>query len=77
MGISREVGRERERVNIMGDPNEMKQLGTFGCLQPLLFDTVADLSLGLAFGEVTFNNSRVAFIDLDLLLVIGLEVPQL
>lgn len=54
-----------------------KQLSTFGCLQPLLFDTVADLSLRLAFREVTFNNSCVAFIDLDLLLIIGLKVPQL
>lgn len=54
----------------------MKQLSTFGCFQPLLFDTVADLGLGLAFGKVTFNDSRVAFVDLDLLLVIGLKVPQ-
>lgn len=75
MGMNREVG--REAVDIMGDADEMKQLSTFGCLQPLLFDAVADLSLGLAFGEVTFNNSRVAFIDLDLLLVVGLKVPQL
>ena len=59
------------------DPNEVRQLGTFGCFQPLLFDAVADLSLGLAFREVTFNNGRVAFVDLDLLLVVGLEVPQL
>ncbi len=61
----------------MGEPNEVKQLSTFGCFQPLLFDAVADLSLGLAFGEMTFNNGRVAFVDLDLLLVIGLKVPQL
>lgn len=62
---------------ITGDPNELTQLSTFGCFQPLLFDAVADLSLGLAFGEVTLNNSRVAFVDLDLLLVIRLKVPQL
>lgn len=61
----------------MGDPNELKQLSTFGCFQPLLLDTVADLRLGLALREVTLNNSRVAFVDLDLLLVVGLKVPQL
>lgn len=60
-----------------GDTNELEKLSTFGCLQPLLFDTVADLSLGLAFGEVTFNYSRVAFVDLDLLLIIRLKIPQL
>lgn len=64
-------------MNAIEDPDGLKQIATFGCFQPFLFDAVADLSLGLAFGEVTFNNSRVAFIDFDLLLVIGLEVPQL
>lgn len=58
------------------DPNEQKEFSTFGCLQPLLFDAVADLSLGLAFREVTFNNSRVAFINLNLLLIIRLKIPQ-
>lgn len=71
MGIKREAGRDSELAPMR------EQHATFGRLQPFLFDTVADLSLGLAFREVTFNNSRVAFIDLDLLLVIGLEVPQL
>lgn len=61
----------------MGNVNEAKQLNTFGCFQPLLFDAVADLSLGLAFWEVTFDNSSVAFVDLYLLLVVVLKVPQL
>lgn len=70
MRIKREVGRDYG--------NESKQLSsTFGCFQPLLLDAVADLGLGLAFGEVAFNDGRVAFVHLDLLLVIGLEVPQL
>jgi len=69
----REGGRER----FGGGVNELKQLRTFGCFQPLLFDTVADLGLGLAFGEVTFNNRSVAFVHLDLMLVIGLKIPQL
>lgn len=64
-------------MNAIEDFEGLKQLVTFGCFQPFLFDAVADLSLGLAFGEVTFNNSRVAFIHFDLLLVIGLKVPQL
>lgn len=68
MGIKAEAEKE---------PNELKELSTFGCLQPLLFDAVADLSLGLAFGDVTFNNGRVAFVNLDLLLIIRLKVTQL
>lgn len=64
-------------MNAIKDLEGLKQLVTFGCFQPLLFDAVANLSLGLAFGEVTFNNSRVAFIHFDLLLVIGLKVPEL
>lgn len=71
MGIKKEVERE-----IMWNPNEVKHLSTFGCFQPLLFDTVADLSLGLAFGEMAFNNSSVAFVDFDLLLVIWFKVAQ-
>lgn len=67
MGIKKEADR---------DPNELKELNTFGCLQPLLFDAVAHLSLGLAFREVAFNNSRVAFINLNLLLIIRLKIPQ-
>lgn len=60
-----------------GDGDEMKQLCTFGRLQPLLLDAVADLSLGLAFGQVTFNDRRVALVHLNLLLVVWLEVTQL
>lgn len=51
--------------------------GTFGRFQPLLFDAVADLSLGLAFREVALNDGRVALIHLDLLMVVRLEIPQL
>lgn len=58
------------------DPDELKGLVTFGCLQPLLFDAVADLSLGLAFWEVAFDHSRVAFINLNLMLIIRLKIPQ-
>lgn len=50
---------------------------TFGCLQPFLLDTVADLRLRLALWEVTLDYGRVAFVHLDLLLVVGLEVTQL
>lgn len=51
--------------------------GTFGCFQPLLFDAVADLSLGLAFREVALDDGRVALVHLDLLVVVRLEIPQL
>lgn len=51
--------------------------GTFGCLQPLLLDAVADLGLGLALGEVALDDGRVALVHLDLLMVVGLEIPQL
>ena len=51
--------------------------GTFGSLQPLLFDAVSDLRFGLALGEVTLDDRRVAFVHLDVVLVVGLEVPQL
>ena len=66
------------RLSISDDYNGLKQKRcTFGCFQPFLFDTVADLSLGLTLGEVALNHGRVALVDFDLLLVIGPEVPQL
>ena len=51
--------------------------GTFGRLQPLLLDAVADLSLGLALRQVALDHGRVALVHLDVLLVVGLEVTQL
>lgn len=65
MRIKREVG------------TDCRRSGTFGSLQPLLFDAVSDLRFGLALGEVTLDDRRVAFVHLDVALVVGLEVPQL
>lgn len=69
--------KKEEKMQIMKDFNELKPLCTFGGFQPFLFDAVADLSLGLALRKVTFNHSRVAFINFNLLLVIRFEVSQL
>lgn len=54
-----------------------EKMGTFGCFQPLLLDAVADLSLGLALGEVALDDGRVALVHLDLLMVVRLKIPQL
>lgn len=54
-----------------------EKIATFGRFQPLLFDAVADLSLGLALGEVALDDGRVALVHLDLLMVVRLEIPQL
>lgn len=50
---------------------------TFGSLQPLLLDTVADLSLRVALRKVTLDDSGVPLVHLDLMLVVCLEIPQL
>lgn len=60
-----------------GHSIEREKISTFGCFQPLLFDAVADLSLGLALREVALNDGRVALVHLDLLLVVRLKIPQL
>lgn len=65
MGMERKAEEERGKI------------GTFGGFQPLLFDAVTDLSLGLALREVALDDGRVAFVHLDLLLVVRLEIPQL
>lgn len=72
----KKMGMER-KAEAEGHSIEREKISTFGCFQPLLFDAVADLSLGLALREVALNDGRVALVHLDLLLVVRLKIPQL
>lgn len=61
----------------------MEPVGTDACaltsggLQPLLFHTVADLSLGVTFGQVAGNHSCVPFIHLNHMLAVELEIFEI
>lgn len=50
---------------------------TSGSLQPLLLHTVADLSLGVTFGQVTGDHGRVPFIHFDHVLAVELEIFEI
>jgi len=50
---------------------------TSGGLQPLMLHAVADLGLGMAFGQVTGDDSRVAFIHLNHVRAIKLEILEI
>jgi len=71
------VGEGHNRV-LGGDPAGQTPVApTSGGLEPLLLHAVADLSLGVTFGQVAGDHSCVPFVHLDHMLAVELEIFEI